>query len=68
MDYFKKEPPSADKVKLIRFLAEYDTDSTLKAMDIMMRNKAESLNGRWHKKIFKKGLTVTCHITELPET
>ena len=44
MDYFKKEPPSADKVKLIRFLAEYGTDSTLKAMDIMMRNKAESLN------------------------
>ena len=44
MDYFKKEPPSADKVKLIRFLAEYGTDSTLKAMDIMMQNKAESLN------------------------
>ena len=44
MDYFKKEPPSADKVKLLRFLAEYGTDSTLKAMDIMMRNKAESLN------------------------
>lgn len=44
MDYFKKEPPSADKVKLIHFLAEYGTDSTLKAMDIMMRNKAESLN------------------------
>ena len=44
MDYFKREPPSADKVKLLRFLAEYGTDSTLKAMDIMMRNKAESLN------------------------
>ena len=44
MDYFKKEPPSADKVKLLRFLAEYGTDSTLKAMDIMMQNKAESLN------------------------
>ena len=44
MDYFKKEPPSADKVKLLRFLAEYGTDSTLKAMDIMMRNNAESLN------------------------
>ena len=44
MDYFKKEPPSADKLKLLRFLAEYGTDSTLKAMDIMMRNKAESLN------------------------
>ena len=44
MDYFKREPPSADKVKLLRFLAEYGTDSTLKAMDVMMRNKAESLN------------------------
>ena len=44
MDYFKREPPSADKVKLLRFLAEYGTDSTLKAMDIMMRDKAESLN------------------------
>ena len=43
-DYFQKEPPSADKVKLIRFLAEYGTDSTLKALDIMMRNKAESLS------------------------
>ena len=41
MDYFKNEPPSADKVKLIRFLPEYGTDSNLKAMDIMMRNKAE---------------------------
>ena len=44
MDYFKREPPSADKVKLLRFLAEYGTDNTLKAMDVMMRNKAESLN------------------------
>ena len=44
MDYFKREPPSADKVKLLHFLAEYGTDSTLKAMDVMMRNKAESLN------------------------
>ena len=43
-DYFQKEPPSADKVKLIRFLAEYGTDSTLKALDIMMRNKADSLS------------------------
>ena len=44
MDYFKREPPSADKVKLLRFLAEYGTDNTLKAMDVMMRNKAEALN------------------------
>ena len=43
-DYFKKEPPSEDKVKLIRFLAEYGADSTLQAMDIMARNRADSLN------------------------
>lgn len=43
-DYFKKEPPSEDKVKLIRFLAEYGADSTLQAMDIMARSRADSLN------------------------
>lgn len=32
MDYFKREPPSADKVKLLRFLAEYGTNNTLKAL------------------------------------
>ena len=43
-DYFKKEPPSEDKVKLIRFLAEYGTDNTLQAMDIMSRSQAGSLD------------------------
>ena len=43
-DYFKKEPPSEDKVKLIRFLAEYGTDNTLQAMDIMARSQAGSLD------------------------
>ena len=42
MDYLQKVPPSVDMVKLLRVLAVYGTDSTLKAMDIMMRNKAES--------------------------
>ena len=43
-DYFKKEPPSEDKVKLIRFLAEYGTDNTLQAMDIMARSQAGALD------------------------
>ncbi|MGM9539534.1 hypothetical protein [Anaerovibrio sp.] len=43
-EYFHREPPSKDRVKLIRFLASYGASVTLQALDIMMRNGADSLD------------------------